>query len=474
MDMERGMTADQVLRALWRRKLLVGAIVLGAFAVGAAIVLGQQRVYEATTVVRVQPQRLGEEMVARTVSELVEQRLLTIRQELMARPVLQQAIEEMNLYPELVSDEGMEAAVARMRKDLTVRVEGESAFELTYAHGDPEVVAKVANRLPELFAERALEMRRSHASRATQLFSDELAALSRSVTEWERKIAQFKVDHMGELPEQFEMNMRGLERVGARLQTKSEELRVAEARRSELARARNGVDSEAGRLEAAEHALTQALVSARSTWTEDHPEVRRLKQELDAMQKRRREAESRQWVERQERARVASLITTIHQEIQELQKQAEAYQRRLDRSPRWAHELGVLQRDYEIARTKYQSLVSRRVEAELAQELEVRNADDLFHVISPAGVPVSAARPDRMSGLLIAFLAALGLGLLTALMLELRDDSIRNGEELRERLPLPVLAVVPNMQGKTEKRVLMPVTGTRNGVASPPSSSPLN
>ena len=45
------------------------------------------------------------------------------------------------------------------------------------------------------------------------------------------------------------------------------------------------------------------------------------------------------------------------------------------------------------------------------------------------------------------------------MVLEMRDDSIRDGHELRERLTLPVLAVVPNMQGKTEKRVLMPTLG---------------
>ncbi|WNG48229.1 chain-length determining protein [Archangium minus] len=473
--MERGMTADQVLKALWRRKVLVGAIVLGAFAVGAAIVLSQQSVYEATAVVRVQPQRPGEEMVQRTVSELVEQRLLTVRQELMARPVLQRAIEEMNLYPEIVSEAGMEAAVNRMRKDLTVRVEGESAFELTYAHTDPNVAAQVANRLPQLFSEQALKSRQEQAARATKLFEDEIVALSKSVTEWEKKIAQFKVDHIGELPEQLEMNMRGLERVGALLQTKSEELRVAEARRSDLARARNAADSEAGRLEAAEHSLTQGLVAARSSWTADHPEVKRLSQELNEMRERRKDAESRQWAERQERARVSELIATIQKEIEGLHQQAKGYQERLDRTPQWAHELGVLNRDYEIARAKYQSVVSRRVEAELAQDLEVKSAESLFNVVSPAGVPVAAARPDRMSGLLISFLIALGLGVLVGVVLEMRDDSIRDTQELRDRLPLPVLAVVPNMQGKVEKRVLMPASGVRNGVASPSSSdSPLN
>jgi succinoglycan biosynthesis transport protein ExoP len=364
--MERGMTADQVLVALWRRKALVGAIAAAVFAVGAAVVMTRPSVYEASSVVRVEPQRPGEEMVQRTVSELIEQRLLTVRQELMARPVLQKAIEEMNLYPDLVSDKGMEAAVTQMRKDLKVSVEGENAFELTYSNRDPQVAAQVANRLPALFAEETLKLRQAQASRATQLFTEEMETLAKSVSAWEKRIAQFKVDHMGELPEQMEMNMRALERVGSELRSKSEELRAAEARRSELARARNAADSEAGRLEAAEHGLTQALVAARTSWTQDHPEVKRLQTELESMSSRRKDAEGRMVAERMERGRVAELIASIQKDIDSLHKQVETYQKRLDNTPRWAHELGVMNRDYEIARTKYQSVVSRKVEAEIA------------------------------------------------------------------------------------------------------------
>jgi polysaccharide chain length determinant protein (PEP-CTERM system associated) len=461
------MTADQVLVALWRRKALVGAIAAAVFAVGAAVVMTRPSMYEASSVVRVEPQRPGEEMVQRTVSELIEQRLLTVRQELMARPVLQKAIEEMNLYPDIVSEKGMESAVNQMRKDLTIRVDGENAFELTYVNRSPQVAAQVANRLPAIFAEETLKLRQAQASRATQLFKDEMDELAKSVSTWERRIAQFKVDHIGELPEQIEMNMRGLERVSHLMQTKSEELRVAEARRSDLARARNAADSEAGRLEAAENGLTRSLVAARTSWTEDHPEVKRLSNELETMSSKRREAEGRLTAERQERARVATLMETIQGEMRELQKQAEMYQKRLDNTPKWAHELAVMNRDYEIARTKYQSVVSRKVEAEIAEELEAKSSKSLFNVISPAGVPVNAARPDRFGGMLIALLIALGVGVLTAVVLEMRDDSIRDGHELKERLTLPVLAVVPEMQGKTEKRVLMPSSGTRNGISSP-------
>ena len=468
--MERGMTADQMLRALWRRKALVGSIALAVFAVGAAGVLAQPSVYTATAVVRVEPQRPAEDMVHRTVSELVEQRLLTVRQELMARPVLEKAIREMNLYPETVSEDGMEAAVEAMRKDIEVRVEGENAFSLTVSSSDPETAQRVANRLPAVFAEETLKARQAQASRAVKLFDDELKQLSVTVADWEKKIAQFKVDHMGELPEQLEMNMRGLERTSAMMQTKSEELRVAEARRSDLARARNAADSEAGRFEAAENALNRQLVSARQQWTDDHPEIKRLESEAAGMTQKRKEAEGRMWAERAERARVADLISTIQGEIEGLQKQAQTYQQRMDNTPRWTHELSVLNRDYEITRTKYQSVLSRKVEAELAEQMEAASQKSLFNVISPADTPAVPARPDRFSGLIVAALVAIGLGMLVGVVLTLRDDSLSDQSEARERLPLPVLAVVPEMNLKGERRVLAPaLPGARNQVSSPPT-----
>src|SRR3954454_5610967 len=98
--MERGMTADQVLAALWRRKGLIAAIAAATFALGAAgvgglpsiynasggVVVGLPSISTASVVVRVEPQRPAEELVQRTVSEPIEQRLLTVRQELLSRP----------------------------------------------------------------------------------------------------------------------------------------------------------------------------------------------------------------------------------------------------------------------------------------------------------------------------------------------------------------------------------------------------
>jgi polysaccharide biosynthesis transport protein len=454
--MERGMTADQVVAALWRRKGLVAAMTVVLFALGAAVVVAIPSVYKSSVVVRVEPLRPSKELVQSTVDDAIDQRLVTVRQQLMGRPVLQKAIEELNLYPEVVSKNGIDAAIERMRTDLEVKVEGENAFELTYGYSDAQTAAKVASRLPELYADQELQVRQSQAARATQLFATEMEALKQTVTEWERKIAQFKVDHLGELPEQMEMNMRGLERIATELRTKTDELTAAEARRSEMARAHHSVDTEAGRLVAAEATTARELVEARTTWTNDHPETQRLSRQLEALRRQREEAEGRLVAEKQERVRAGAAVGRIEGEIARLQKDASVLQARLERTPRWANDLGVMQRDYEVTRTKYQSVVSRKVEAELAQEMEAKHAKSLFNVISPASIPTTPAKPDRPTGLLLAFLIALGLSVLTAVVLEMRDDSVRNVHQLKERLPLPVLAVVPQISGKTARRVLAP------------------
>jgi uncharacterized protein involved in exopolysaccharide biosynthesis len=368
-------------------------------------------------------------------------------------------IEEFNLYRKLIARKGMEGAIEQMRSDLNVKVEGENAFELTYLYTDPKIAAAVANRLPEVFAEQTKIARQQQAQRATQLFSGEAQSLKASLGQWEGKLAQFKIAHGGELPEQLEVNMRTLERIGSELHSKSDELRAAEAHRSELVFARHSIDTQAGRLESAEAGLVRDLVAARSTMTEDHPDIQRMGKELSTLRQKKNEALAQLAEERLERNRATARVSRIEGEIEDLQQRGDVYQARLDRTPRWAEELSALQRDYDITKEKYKSVVSRKVEAELAQELELQSANGMFNLLSPAMVANAPSHPDRLSGLILALLVALAVGALAGTFVDARDESIRDVRQIKERLPLPILAVVPMLNGRAEQRRLIPTSG---------------
>jgi polysaccharide biosynthesis transport protein len=465
--MDRGLTADDVARALWRRPWVVLAVAGVVLVLGAAYVMTRPRVWKATSVVRVEPQQTDAQLVQRTVGD-VEPRLLSLRQAMLGGPVLGRVVDELKLTPDLVARRGKEAAIEQLRESIDVKPTW-NAFEVTVSANDPKIAANIANAVPTIFAQLTNETRAAQAADATKVFDSQVKELQDSVNGWQQKIIAFKVAHIGELPEQMEANMRQLDRLSGEMRARTEQLRAVEARRSDLVLMRNGGDTESGRAQMVVDQLQQQLASAKTQYTEDHPEVVRLTRELKAARGRVNEADARLGVQREERARATRDVAAIQRDIDALGKEAQNYQARLDQTPRWAAELAGLEREYDIAKTKYQSVLGRKVEAEIAQEIETRNAPRLFSLVSPAAPPAMPSKPDRFGGLVVVLVAAIGAGVLSGVMVELRDESIRDERQLKGELPLPVLAIVPAMNGRTERRVLMPATPLRREHQSPDS-----
>jgi uncharacterized protein involved in exopolysaccharide biosynthesis len=463
--MDHGLSVDDVARALWRRPWVAVSVTALVLVLGTAYVMTRPRVWKATSVVRVEPQQTDAQLVQRTVGDL-EPRLLSLRQAMLGGPVLGRVVDELKLSPDLVARRGKEAAVEALREAIDVKPTW-NAFEVTVSAGDPKQAADIANLVPTVFGQLTNETRAAQAADATRVFDAQVKDLQGQVNGWQQKIIAFKVAHIGELPEQMEANMRQLDRLAGEVRARSEQLRATEARRSDLALMRNGGDTEVGRAQMVADQLEQQLAAARTQYTEDHPEVLRLTRELKAARGRMHDADTRLGVQRDERSRAGREVAGVQRDIDGLQKEMQTYQARLDQTPRWAGELAGLEREYDIARTKYQSVLGRKVEAEIAQEIEARNAPRLFSLVSPAAPPVVPAKPDRFGGLMVVLVAALGAGVLSGVMVELRDESIHDERQLRGELPLPVLAIVPAMDGRTERRVLLPA----NPLRTPPRES---
>jgi len=444
---EQGIDAQRVLAGIWRRRKLCLAVGLVVFAVGYGVVSGSPNVYRAEATMRVEQARVSPELVNPTVTQLIEDRLKTIQSELFARPILEQVVQEQNLYPDVVKKSGISAAAAELRRHLDVKVEGENAFDLTFEDSDPQIAANVANRLPELFAEETLSVRAQQAALARDLFDDELAKLSVEVSAQEKKLGEFKVAHLGELPEQMEANMRGLERTTMLLGTRSDALHDAERRHAEASKGKIDADTDAGRLGHRESDLKAQLDTAKSQYTDDHPEVQRLTREVQSVHSERTSSEAALRAADTTLAETAGEVREMEREVNETQQQVDTYRQRIDNTPRWSAPLAQLDRQYEILKNKYQQMMSRKVEAEVAQDQELRDRAQMFHVLSAAAVPAQPARPDRTAGMMLVTLAALALALLTGVVLELHDDSLREVSDAHAALNLPVLAAVPNLKG---------------------------
>lgn len=449
--MERTYTLHDLLAALRRRRAIALAAAAVVAVVGIAAALAVPSEYSASSAVQIEPRRLPADFFPAQNATAFEDRMRTIKHGILARPVLERVIRETDFYPGLRDD--MDEAVARMRRDVEVRLEGEvvagppALLFVVEVHGrDREKVAQAANLFPRIYGELTREVLASQARSLRQMLDAQTAEMAKALSEHEARILAFKVQHQAELPEMIESNARSIGRLQALLQMRHEWLADARRRRSEVLAAAPEGPSVAGMAEAGLDGVLRHVRQLEASYGADHPDVKRARRELDQA-RARRDAE----VKRFRDDRVGPHVSAIDEEVREgkaevaaLERELLKLQARVDAAPRWGAELAALSRDYEVLRSRYASNVSRRADAAAAEALLAADEPSMFRVVEGAVAPSRPSAPDRPKLLWLAILAAVVAALATAGIVEWLDASMR-GPEDAATLGVPVLASIPRI-----------------------------
>ena len=102
-----------------------------------------------------------------------------------------------------------------------------------------------------------------------------------------------------------------------------------------------------------------------------------------------------------------------------------------------------LKRDYDNIRETYNSLLGRKLEAELAVSMERKQKGEQFRILDPAEAPIRPLKPDIRRILLMTVLFGFALGCGLAYLRETLDTSFRRPEDVEELLQIPVMASLP-------------------------------
>src|SRR4030043_915042 len=101
------------------------------------------KVYKATPLILVQPQRVPESYVRPTITDSVAGRLNTISQEILSRTRLEKVIQEFNLYSDLRNKAPMEVVVETMRTAIDVKAQAQrqdrsqNSFSISFEGKEP-------------------------------------------------------------------------------------------------------------------------------------------------------------------------------------------------------------------------------------------------------------------------------------------------------------------------------------------------
>lgn len=454
--------------------------------IGLALVWTLPRTYQATTTIAVSAARVAPHMVG-SVEIDRQDRVRAVSQQLMSRTVLERTAR----LEKLDQNGSLDAAIARLRGQVSVSMPDSitpgsrgpgsqlsaeqkaslDTYNVSVTDDNPEQAQRIANRLSQVFVEENSKSREIRAQDTSQFIDGELRGSQNRLAALESKLRETKESFMGRLPEQTNANLamvaasqRQLESTATMMRGEQDRLTMIDRQIDAL---QQGADDAAATLRGtpAEGAqsrvvtLRRELANAQLNYTDKHPEIIRLKDELASAERaasaeRSRPAadrvallqaspEYRQLVKDRESAKMR--IAELQRQERTASAQIGQYQSRVESSPRVEQQMLSLNREYELERGNYTDLSQKKQAALLNEELLRKQGGEQFAVVVPASVPDEPFQPKPMRVLLMALAVGLVLGGAGVVGREFMDRSVHDARGLRDEFELPVLAEIPRI-----------------------------
>jgi len=470
---------------IWRRrwKLALVSMLIGSLAGYGITRLIPAKYISTATVAQV---IRGYSDVASPPVELTESQLSILRQQALTRERLEGLAARFGLHGSGSERIFGADALAQFEKNIVLSP-AEAGFSVSFTAGDPRTAQQVCTALVSLLLqEESRNLQRDAGQRpgtssspagnpVIDYLASQIADAKRNLDEREARLAEFRRQHAGELAgsdraaaerkiaedeAQLQATDAVLKHVLQQRETLTESLF---AQQSAALESRKSVEPSGTEALEQQLAAKQAQLAALETrYTPDHPDVVKLRSDIDQLQKKIEESrkaatelaakkpdsgparEPRQTVQLQ--AQVHELDLQIQEKTREqgtLQQEILTLRARLNTSSILDEEYRELAAEAGTARSLYTSLQAKQSEAQKAAAAEARQQEQPLRVAVPPNLPERPAYPNPVSFTLMGAGSGFAIGLLAIVAGEMRDKSMRTAGDVEYFLELPTLAVIP-------------------------------
>jgi succinoglycan biosynthesis transport protein ExoP len=463
----------EYLRVLKRRRIWFIGPFAAVVLIGLLLAWLLPATYRSSATIAVQAPALTPELVPATAPLDIEERLRALSQQLRSPEVLERVAREEGL----ANGQPLDEVVNGLRQGVSVEVPKPiardarapqlNAFDIVYRDGSAERTQKIADRLARVFVEEHSRTREAQAEGAAAFLASQLRASQVRIAELEQRLRGAKEVNMGRLPEQTAANLQTLGGLRQQLEATSNTLRSEQDRLALLERniqaVRQGAYASGAGMapvgSARILALQRDLAVARGKYTEKHPEIQHLEQELAAARADLAASKNKPAAEREdvmtadpafqqldaERNLVIIRIAGLRRSEGQLRADIGRYQQRVEMAPMVEQELASVQREYDLEKENYKQLSTKHGAALVQEQIQRGHGGERFSVLYSAYLPESPESPKRGRLMLMALAFGLLLGGGAAFGREYLDRSVRDARVLQEELQLPVLAEIPRI-----------------------------
>jgi succinoglycan biosynthesis transport protein ExoP len=499
-EKSEGLNLQHYLGVVRRRHLhfLIPLFLGWAMVWGASWILPPR--YLSTTLILVEQPTMPKDYVTPNVNDDLQERMQSITQQILSRTRLLHIIDQYHLYTGGHAQRSQDQKVDLMRKDINIDLVRDArnqitAFNVSYSSRNPQMAQQVTGELTNLFISENLEVRQQQSEDTTQFLESQLESARKTLADQEQKIREFKGQHVGEMPGQLASNLQILQGLQSQLQNEEDALNTARQQHVYLqtladqyrsvqgsAKGADGTSTGLPALDQELEKLKAQLADLSSHYTDRHPDVRKLKDQIAKTEKMRDQlvaslktkgsegtidgtdanSPASQSGDPTQAALMAPVqsqlrsnqleITNREHAVATLKAKVDDYQGRLNQEPIREQQLADLTRGYDQSKSNYDDLLKKKNESKMATSMELLQQGERFRVVDAPSLPSKPDFPNRLKfcGMGLGF--GLALGLFVVGGFEMMDDRIYDEKELQKLLPITVISEIPALTVPSDER----------------------
>ncbi len=311
-------------------------------------------VYQSTAVILIEQPEVPPDLVRSTVTSYATQRLQVIKQRVATTENLKKILDRYDLYPKMRASQPLTEVAQRFRDDIAMEtinarvvdprsgrpMSATIAFNLSYLSREPRLALQITNELVTFYLAENIRERQGQTVETAKFLARESDRLAINIGELESKLAGFKRQFAGNLPNQAGVNLGILERTERELISLDRRIQGVEQQerftRAELSTVKPNlivsfdgqpVPTIEGLLEAKRHEFSRL----RATYGPGHPDVVRAQREIAAMESQTTgsadmaSAENQLLVARDKLAQAQQRYSSKHPEVLRMEEIVEGF-----------------------------------------------------------------------------------------------------------------------------------------------------
>jgi polysaccharide biosynthesis transport protein len=477
---ERSFQLSDILQVLLRRRwLILGVVVLGV-AASAAMTLRKTAMYAASATIEVQkqtteiieggsvnPAEVADGDFMATQFALLKSRALAERvAEALALPLDARFASQDASRPDRLAQ-----AAATIMNGLDVGPVARSRLiQVTYRSPHSEETARIANAVAESFIQMNLERRYNDTAYARAFLEERLNTTKAALEDAERKLVSYSREN-----EILDLSSVGGSEIGSSLDasslvalnaslTAAQDARISAEEKFREVQLNPNLSAIVGnatveRLQAARVELNGEYQQKLSTFKPDYPEMKEIVARIEDL--------DREIV--QERAAIVGALEAEYRSalarefalrgrVNELKGQVQDLRGR-------SIDYNILGREADTLRSQYDGLLQRFKEVSIASGV----GSSQLSIVDPALVPGFPYEPSLSAAIISGLGLSLAFALALAFLVDYVDDTIKTPEDLKSKLGLAVIGVVPRASG--EKSIVELLSNPKSEVSEAISSA---